>query len=83
MTTPTTTAELVAQVKANLILTHDEDDELICSLVGAATSYAPPTNTYLTPTTRIIRCREAPGRRSSCWRRISMNPVTGRPQGFG
>jgi hypothetical protein len=32
--------ELVEQVKANLILTHDEDDALIGSLVGAATSYA-------------------------------------------
>lgn len=40
MTTPTTTAELVAQVKANLILTHDDDDVLIETLVGAATSYA-------------------------------------------
>ena len=33
-------ADLVDQVKANLILTHDEDDQLIESLVGAATSYA-------------------------------------------
>lgn len=33
-------ADLVDQVKANLILPHDEDDQLIESLVGAATSYA-------------------------------------------
>lgn len=32
--------DLVAQVKANLILTHDEDDGLIGVLVEAATSYA-------------------------------------------
>ncbi|MEX3505465.1 head-tail connector protein [Corynebacterium sp. LK2510] len=40
MATPTLKAELVGLVKANLILTHDEDDDLIGSLVGAATSYA-------------------------------------------
>lgn len=40
MATPTLTAELVELVKANLILGHDEDDALIGSLVGAATSYA-------------------------------------------
>lgn len=40
MSTPTPTAELVELVKANLILAHDEDDALIGSLVGAATSYA-------------------------------------------
>lgn len=40
MATPTPTAELVELVKANLVLTHDEDDALIGSLVGAATSYA-------------------------------------------
>jgi hypothetical protein len=40
MATPTLPAELVELVKANLILTHDEDDALIGSLVGAATSYA-------------------------------------------
>ena len=32
--------ELVGQVKANLILAHDADDELIAHLVAAATSYA-------------------------------------------
>lgn len=32
--------ELVGQVKANLILAHDADDELIAHLVDAATSYA-------------------------------------------
>lgn len=36
----TTMFELVDQVKANLILTHDEDDQLIESLISAATSYA-------------------------------------------
>ena len=36
----TTREELVVQVKANLILTHDADDELIVKLVAAATSYA-------------------------------------------
>ncbi|MDP9832650.1 head-tail connector protein [Trueperella abortisuis] len=40
MATPTLPAELVELVTANLILTHDEDDALIGSLVGAATSYA-------------------------------------------
>ncbi|MCQ9371182.1 head-tail connector protein [Corynebacterium sp. 35RC1] len=32
--------QLIDQVKANLILAHDEDDELIANLVAAATSYA-------------------------------------------
>lgn len=32
--------QLIDQVKANLILAHDEDDELIANLVVAATSYA-------------------------------------------
>lgn len=40
MAAPTPTVELVELVKANLILAHDEDDVLIGSLVGAATSYA-------------------------------------------
>lgn len=31
---------LIEQVKANLILSHDEDDALIGALVNAATSYA-------------------------------------------
>ncbi|MBM7825133.1 putative phage protein (predicted DNA packaging) [Arcanobacterium pluranimalium] len=31
---------LIDQVKANLILDHDADDELIANLVDAATSYA-------------------------------------------
>lgn len=32
--------QLIDQVKANLILAHDADDELIANLVVAATSYA-------------------------------------------
>lgn len=32
--------ELLAKVKANLILTHDEDDELLKSYITAAVSYA-------------------------------------------
>ena len=32
--------KLLAQVKANLVLEHDQDDELIETLVQAATSYA-------------------------------------------
>lgn len=40
MSTPTPQADLVALVKANLIVAHDEDDALIGSLVDAATSYA-------------------------------------------
>lgn len=35
-----TTTELVAQVKANLLITFDDDDALIGVLVNAATSYA-------------------------------------------
>lgn len=34
------TMELIDQVKTNLILTHNEDDELIEHLIEAATSYA-------------------------------------------
>ena len=32
--------ELLAKVKANLILTHDEDDELLKGYITAAVSYA-------------------------------------------
>lgn len=44
---------LIDQVKANLILAHDADDELIANLVDAATSYATayqhlPENYYRT-----------------------------------
>lgn len=35
-----TTTELLAQVKANLLITFDDDDTLIGALVNAATSYA-------------------------------------------
>lgn len=35
-----TTVDLVAQVKANLLITFDDDDQLIGALVNAATSYA-------------------------------------------
>ncbi|WP_406714258.1 head-tail connector protein [Trueperella pyogenes] len=35
-----TTTELLAQVKANLLITFDDDDALIMALVNAATSYA-------------------------------------------
>lgn len=35
-----TTAELTAQVKANLLISFDDDDTLIEALVNAATSYA-------------------------------------------
>lgn len=38
--TPHDPAMLVGLVKKNLILTHDEDDDLLAHLVGAATSYA-------------------------------------------
>ena len=31
---------LLSKVKANLILTHDADDELLLRLIGAAVSYA-------------------------------------------
>jgi uncharacterized phage protein (predicted DNA packaging) len=34
------TADLLAPVKANLILTHNEDDELITSMIAAAAAYA-------------------------------------------
>lgn len=34
------TTELVSQVKANLLVTFDDDDALIMALVNAATSYA-------------------------------------------
>lgn len=36
----TTRSELLALVKANLVLEHDEDDALLVVLIGAATSYA-------------------------------------------
>ncbi|MBS6101364.1 MULTISPECIES: head-tail connector protein [Actinomycetaceae] len=35
-----TTVDLVAQVKANLLITFDDDDKLLVALVNAATSYA-------------------------------------------
>ncbi len=35
-----TTVDLVAQVKANLLITFDDDDQLIGALINAATSYA-------------------------------------------
>ncbi|ARU45735.1 head-tail connector protein [Corynebacterium silvaticum] len=35
-----TAVDLVAQVKANLLITFDDDDTLIGALVNAATSYA-------------------------------------------
>lgn len=35
-----TTVDLVAQVKANLLITLDDDDKLIGVLINAATSYA-------------------------------------------
>jgi hypothetical protein len=34
------TEALLAKVKANLILQHDEDDELLCSIIRAALDYA-------------------------------------------
>lgn len=34
------TLELLPKVKANLILTHDEDDELLCGFIRAAIDYA-------------------------------------------
>ena len=35
-----TTTELIDQVKANLLITFDDDDQLIGALINAATSYA-------------------------------------------
>lgn len=35
-----TTTELIAQVKANLLIAFDDDDALIGALINAATSYA-------------------------------------------
>ena len=35
-----TTVDLVAQVKANLLITFDDDDQLIGALIISATSYA-------------------------------------------
>lgn len=35
-----TTTELTSQVKANLLITFDDDDKLIGALINAATSYA-------------------------------------------
>ena len=35
-----TPADLLAQVKENLILTHDQDDDLLLRLIAAAISYA-------------------------------------------
>ena len=35
-----TTVDLVAQVKASLLITFDDDDQLIGALINAATSYA-------------------------------------------
>ena len=35
-----TTVDLVAQVKANLLIGFDDDDRLIAALINAATSYA-------------------------------------------
>ncbi|MDK6905772.1 head-tail connector protein [Actinotignum timonense] len=35
-----TTVDLVAQVKANLLITFDDDDQLIGALINSATSYA-------------------------------------------
>ncbi|EFU82472.1 phage DNA packaging protein [Mobiluncus holmesii ATCC 35242] len=35
-----TTVDLVAQVKANLLITFNDDDQLIGALINAATSYA-------------------------------------------
>ena len=32
--------DLLAKVKANLIITHDQDDTLLTQLIGAAVSYA-------------------------------------------
>lgn len=52
--------ELLAKVKANLILTHDEDDALLQSYITAAVSYAESyqhipqgtyANTQMPPTT--------------------------------
>jgi uncharacterized phage protein (predicted DNA packaging) len=47
----TTITRLLPKVKANLILEHDADDDLIRSLIAAAVSYAEsyqhiPTDTY-------------------------------------
>ena len=47
--------ELLSKVKANLILTHDEDDELLKSYITAAVSYAEsyqhiPQGTYANAT---------------------------------
>ena len=50
--------QLIDQVKANLILAHDADDELIANLVAAATS-----STCLRTITRLTRCPVRPGRR--------------------
>ena len=36
----TTSSELLALVKSNLVLEHDEDDALLVVLIEAATSYA-------------------------------------------
>ena len=53
--------ELLAKVKANLILTHDEDDKLLKSYITAAVSYADSyqhipqgayANTQMPPTTK-------------------------------
>ena len=55
-----TTADLLASVKENLILQHDQDDELLLRLIAAAVSYAESyqhfpedyyTNNQMPPTT--------------------------------
>lgn len=55
--------QLIDQVKANLILAHDADDELIANLWQLPPPMLAASSTCLRTITRLTRCPVRPGRR--------------------